>query len=64
MGYGGGYTQIKEAVREIRNIHKEVFMPLSHRPGEGQVDFGYALARTQIDVWGKHSTSLIVVNAV
>ncbi len=45
MGYGGGYTQIKEAVREIRNIHKEVFMPLSHRPGEGQVDFGYALAR-------------------
>ena len=45
MGYRGGYTQIKEAVCEIRNINKEVFMPLSHRPGEGQVDFGYALAR-------------------
>ena len=45
MGYEGGYTQIKEAVRELRNLNKEVFMPLSHRPGEGQVDFGYALAR-------------------
>jgi len=45
MGYEGGYTQIREAVRELRNLTKEVFMPLSHRPGEGQVDFGYALAR-------------------
>jgi transposase len=45
MGYGGGYTQVKESVREIRHLNKEVFMPLSHRPGEGQVDFGYALAR-------------------
>lgn len=45
MGYRGGYTQVKESVREIINLHKEVFMPLSHRPGEGQVDFGYALVR-------------------
>jgi transposase len=45
MGYEGGYTQIKEAVRELRALNKEVFMPLSHHPGEGQVDFGYALAR-------------------
>ena len=45
MGYSGGYTQVKESVREISDLHKEVFMPLSHRPGEGQVDFGYALAR-------------------
>jgi transposase len=45
MGYGGGYTQVKESVREIRRHNKEVFMPLDHRPGEGQVDFGYALAR-------------------
>jgi transposase len=45
MGYEGGYTQIKEAVREFKNLNQEVFMPLSHRPGEGQVDFGYALAR-------------------
>ncbi len=45
MGYAGGYTQIKETVRELKNLNQEVFMPLSHRPGEGQVDFGYALAR-------------------
>lgn len=45
MGYEGGYTQIKEAVRELKSLNQEVFMPLSHRPGEGQVDFGYALAR-------------------
>ena len=44
-GYGGKYTQVKEAVREIRRIRQEVYMPLSHDPGEAQVDFGYALAK-------------------
>jgi transposase len=44
MGYGGKYTQVKEAVREIKRLKREVFMPLVHRPGEAQVDFGYALA--------------------
>ena len=43
MGYQGGYTQVKVAVREIKRINREVFMPLIHRPGEAQVDFGYAL---------------------
>ena len=38
-GYTGGYTQVKEAVRELRRIKREVFMPLIHRPGEAQVDF-------------------------
>jgi len=44
-GYRGKYTQVKEAVRELRRIKREVFMPLIHRPGEAQVDFGYALAK-------------------
>ena len=45
MGYEGGYTQVKEAVRELLRLKQEVFMPLIHRPGEAQVDFGYALAK-------------------
>ncbi len=45
MGYQGGYTQVKVAVREIKRISREVFMPLIHRPGEAQVDFGYALVK-------------------
>lgn len=43
-GYQGKYTQVKEAVREINRVKREVYMPLIHRPGEAQVDFGYALA--------------------
>ena len=45
MGYEGKYTQVKEAVREIKRVKQEVFMPLIHRPGEAQVDFGYALVK-------------------
>jgi len=45
MGYKGKYTQVKEAVREIRRVKREVFMPLLHRPGEAQVDFCSALAK-------------------
>jgi hypothetical protein len=26
-------------------VKREVFMPLIHRPGEAQVDFGFALAK-------------------
>jgi transposase len=45
MGYGGRYTQVKEAVREFLRVKQEVFMPLVHRVGEAQVDFGYALVK-------------------
>ena len=45
MGYTGGYTQVREAVREIKHLEREVFMPLIHRPGEAQVDFGFALVK-------------------
>ena len=44
-GYSGGYTAIKDAVRELKQRGGEVFVPLTHRPGEAQVDFGYALAK-------------------
>jgi transposase len=44
-GFKGGYTVVKEAVRELSRRSQEVFMPLSHRPGTMQMDFGQALAR-------------------
>lgn len=47
-GYDGGYTAVKEAVRSYQQRTAEVFMPLSHPPGEAQADFGYA----EIDLAG------------
>jgi transposase len=44
-GYDGGYTQVKEAVRELKRTSQETFMPLSHAPGEAQMDFGEALVK-------------------
>lgn len=44
-GYTGGYTQVKEAVRARKRLSQEVFVPLIHRPGEAQVDFGEALVK-------------------
>lgn len=41
-GFAGGDTVVKDAVREMRVGRKEVFLPLSHPPGEAQVDFGFA----------------------
>ena len=41
--FGGGYTIVKDYVRQARMRHKEVFVPLAHPPGEGQADFGEAL---------------------
>jgi len=40
--YTGGVTIVKEAVREWKESRREVFLPLSHRPGEAQVDYGFA----------------------
>jgi transposase len=41
-GFTGGYTSVKDVVRELAAGHREVFLPLSHPRGEAQVDFGYA----------------------
>jgi transposase len=45
MGYEGKYTQVKETVKELMRVKQEVFMPLIHRVGEAQADFGYALVK-------------------
>ena len=42
-GYGGGYTTVKDYVRENRRQAREMFVPLSHPPGHAQCDFGEAL---------------------
>ncbi len=44
-GYTGGMTIVSHVVRAWKQQSREVFLPLSHPPGEAQVDFGYA------DVW-------------
>ena len=41
-GYQGGRTVVQEEVRRWKQRAAEVFMPLAHRPGEAQVDFGEA----------------------
>src|SRR5919199_530446 len=43
-GYAGGYTIVKDYVREQRCRRREMFIPLHHPPGHAQVDFGEALA--------------------
>lgn len=40
FGYSGGKTVVKDAVRAWKQGQAEVFVPLSHPPGEAQVDFG------------------------
>ena len=41
-GYTGGESNLREAVRQLKEQAAEVFVPLSHPPGEAQVDFGHA----------------------
>jgi transposase len=43
-GFEGGYTIVKDYVRERRRRSREVFVPLAHDPGHAQVDFGEASA--------------------
>jgi transposase len=43
-GFAGGYTTVKDHVRERRQRTREVFVPLAHPPGHAQVDFGEAVA--------------------
>jgi len=51
--YDGGLTIVKDAVRAWKQRQAEVFVPLSHRPGDAQADFGEAhirLRREQVKV--------------
>src|SRR5918997_1152748 len=43
-GFAGGYTTVKDYVRERRAEVREVFVPLAHPPGHAQADFGEAVA--------------------
>ena len=43
-GSTGGYTTVKDYVREHRRRTQEMFVPLSHPPGHAQCDFGEAVA--------------------
>ena len=42
--FDGGYTTVKDYVRERRIVTREMFVPLSHPPGHAQCDFGEAWA--------------------
>ena len=39
-GFGGKYTIVKDYVRERRRRTREMYVPLSHPPGDAQCDFG------------------------
>jgi transposase len=41
--FTGGYTIVKDHVRAVKISGQEMFVPLSHAPGEAQADFGEAL---------------------
>jgi transposase len=43
-GFSGGYTIVKDYVRERHARMQEMFVPLSHPPGHAQADFGEAVA--------------------
>ena len=42
--FTGGYTIIKDYVRERERRGREMFVPLAHPPGHAQADFGEAIA--------------------
>ncbi len=44
-GFTGGYTIIKDYIRERERRGQEVFVPLAHTSGHAQADFGEAMVR-------------------
>ena len=42
QGFTGGYTIVREYVAAAMLRTREMFVPLSHRPGHAQADFGEA----------------------
>src|SRR5215212_716001 len=54
-GFAGGYTTVKDYVRERRARVREVFVPLAHPPGHAQADFGEAVA--VVGGWSGRPTS-------
>jgi transposase len=58
-GYCGGRTGVQEEVQRWKKRSAEVFMPLSHRPGEAQVDFGTA---TIVHRGGERKAAMFVMS--
>jgi transposase len=57
-GYPGCSSIVRDAVRTYKQSQAEVFVPLLHPPGEGQVDFG----RAEVLVAGvRHKAALFVL---
>lgn len=42
-GFTGGYTIVKDYVRDQQRRRQEMFVPLHHAPGHAQADFGEAM---------------------
>ena len=59
-GFAGGYTTVKDYVREARTAMKEAFVPLAHPPGHAQVDFGEA----QVVIAGERRKAAVFVMSV
>ena len=53
-GFTGGYTIIKDSLRERDQRRQEVFVPLSHPPGHAQADFGKAMVVIGGVEWKAH----------
>ena len=53
-GFAGGYSTVKDYVRQRRAEVREVFVPLVHPPGHAQVDFGEAVAVVAGEAVGVH----------
>jgi transposase len=47
-GFTGGYTIIKDYIRQREQRSREMFVPLAHAPGHAQADFGEA----QVEIGG------------
>ena len=56
-GFGGGYSTVKDYVRQARGRAQEAFVPLAHPPGHAQVDFGEAVAASPARRWGSTSSA-------
>jgi transposase len=62
-GFTGGYTVVKDSVREMTSHRQEGFVPLIHRPGEAQVDFGQALVKMNGVAGQIHAVELFCAGA-
>ena len=56
-GFGGGYTVVKDYVREHRRRTREMFVPLSHSPGARQGAFGNGYQRSGVSRVTSRSTT-------